>query len=49
MCRDAMLREESWGCHFREEHQTGEGEALRRDDRFAHVAVWRHIPESGSR
>ncbi|CAN5169385.1 MAG: fumarate reductase/succinate dehydrogenase flavoprotein subunit [Euzebyales bacterium] len=40
MCRDALYREESAGGHFREEHQTDEGEALRDDDRFAHVAAW---------
>ena len=40
MCRDALTRDESCGVHFREEHQTPEGEALRDDARFAHVAVW---------
>jgi succinate dehydrogenase / fumarate reductase, flavoprotein subunit len=40
MCRDALAREESCGCHFRVEHQTPDGEALRDDDAFAHVAVW---------
>jgi len=40
MCRDALAREESCGCHFREEHQTSDGEARRDDERFAHVAVW---------
>ncbi len=40
MCRDALYREESCGGHFREEHQTDDGEALRDDDRFAHVAAW---------
>lgn len=40
MCRDALTREESCGGHFREEHQTEEGEALRDDDKFAHVAAW---------
>jgi len=42
MVRDALLRDESCGCHFREEHQTKEGEALRDDARFAHVSVWEH-------
>jgi succinate dehydrogenase / fumarate reductase flavoprotein subunit len=42
MCRDALTRDESCGCHLREEHQTEEGEALRDDDRFAHVSVWEH-------
>ncbi|HET6437322.1 MAG TPA: fumarate reductase/succinate dehydrogenase flavoprotein subunit [Anaeromyxobacter sp.] len=40
ICRDALEREESCGGHFRVEHQTPEGEALRHDDRFAHVAAW---------
>ena len=40
MCRDALLREESCGAHFREEHQTEEGEAKRDDDAFSHAAVW---------
>jgi succinate dehydrogenase / fumarate reductase flavoprotein subunit len=40
MCLDALHRGESCGGHFREEYQTAEGEALRRDDEFAHVAVW---------
>src|SRR5262249_19602107 len=42
MCRDALAREESTGCHFREEHQTPEGEAKRDDERFCHVAVWEY-------
>ena len=42
MCLDALTREESCGCHFREEHQTEEGEALRDDENFAHVAVWKY-------
>ena len=33
-------RDESCGCHFREEHQTADGECQRDDDRFAHVAAW---------
>jgi len=40
MCRDALAREESCGCHFRVEHQTPDGEAQRDDETFAHVAVW---------
>ncbi|HUG31862.1 MAG TPA: fumarate reductase/succinate dehydrogenase flavoprotein subunit [Acidimicrobiia bacterium] len=40
MCVDALYREESCGGHFREEHQTEEGEALRDDENFAHVAAW---------
>ncbi|MDO8674940.1 MAG: fumarate reductase/succinate dehydrogenase flavoprotein subunit [Candidatus Omnitrophota bacterium] len=37
---DALQREESCGGHFREEYQTPEGEALRRDDQFSYVAAW---------
>jgi len=40
MMRDALHREESCGGHFREEHQTPEGEALRHDDKFSYVAAW---------
>ncbi|MEP7214737.1 MAG: fumarate reductase/succinate dehydrogenase flavoprotein subunit [Anaerolineaceae bacterium] len=40
MCRDALNREESCGGHFREEHQTPDGEALRDDENFAYVAAW---------
>jgi succinate dehydrogenase / fumarate reductase, flavoprotein subunit len=42
MCRDALMREESAGGHFREEHQSEEGEALRNDEDFAFVGVWEH-------
>jgi len=40
MCRDALVREESCGGHFRAEHQTEDGEALRNDEDFAHVSAW---------
>jgi succinate dehydrogenase / fumarate reductase flavoprotein subunit len=40
MVRDALFREESCGSHFREEHQTAEGEPLRNDRDFACVAAW---------
>ena len=40
MCRDALAREESCGCHFRVEHQTEDGEARRDDQVFSHVAAW---------
>ncbi len=40
LCQDALAREESCGGHFREEHQTPEGEAQRDDDNFAYVAAW---------
>jgi len=42
MCRDALHRDESCGCHFREEHQTAEGEALRNDENFANVSAWQY-------
>jgi len=42
MCRDALAREESAGGHFRAEHQTDEGEALRNDEDFCHAAVWEY-------
>ncbi|HLC43003.1 MAG TPA: fumarate reductase/succinate dehydrogenase flavoprotein subunit [Methylomirabilota bacterium] len=42
MCRDALARNESCGGHFREEHQTRDGEALRDDDHFAHVSAWEY-------
>ena len=40
MCLDALERDESCGGHFREEHQTPEGEAVRDDDKFASVFAW---------
>jgi succinate dehydrogenase / fumarate reductase, flavoprotein subunit len=42
MCEDALERNESCGGHFRTEHQTEEGEALRNDDEFCHVAAWQY-------
>jgi succinate dehydrogenase / fumarate reductase, flavoprotein subunit len=46
MCIDALNREESCGGHFREEHQTEEGEAKRDDVNFAYVAAWEYKGES---
>ncbi|MDI6401079.1 succinate dehydrogenase (quinone) flavoprotein subunit, partial [Balneolaceae bacterium ANBcel3] len=40
MARDALDREESCGGHFREEHQTEDGEAVRDDENFNHVSSW---------
>jgi succinate dehydrogenase / fumarate reductase flavoprotein subunit len=40
MCKDALERNESCGGHFREDHQTEEGEALRDDDNFKNVSAW---------
>jgi succinate dehydrogenase / fumarate reductase flavoprotein subunit len=45
MCIDAREREESCGGHFREEHQTGEGEARRDDEQFCNVSVWEYQGE----
>lgn len=40
MARDALTRDESCGCHFREEYQTSDGEAQRNDEDYAYVAAW---------
>ena len=40
MMLDALDRNESCGGHFREEYQTEDGEALRRDDEYAYVSAW---------
>ena len=40
MCHDALARDESCGAHFREEHQTADGEAVRDDERFCNVSAW---------
>ena len=42
LCRDALMREESCGGHFRVEHQTSEGEAKRDDEDFTFVGVWEY-------
>ncbi|MFN3323685.1 MAG: fumarate reductase/succinate dehydrogenase flavoprotein subunit [Bryobacteraceae bacterium] len=42
MCLDALTREESCGGHFREEHQTPDGEALRDDANYSFVSAWEH-------
>jgi succinate dehydrogenase / fumarate reductase flavoprotein subunit len=42
ICLDALERRESAGGHFREEFQTEEGEALRDDEHFCHVAAWEY-------
>ncbi|MFY9988318.1 MAG: fumarate reductase/succinate dehydrogenase flavoprotein subunit [Chthoniobacterales bacterium] len=47
MCLDALEREESCGAHFRVEHQTKDGEAIRNDEEFCHVAAWQYTgPDS---
>ncbi len=42
MCFDALDRDESCGAHFRVEHQTDEGEAMRDDDNYAYVSAWEY-------
>ncbi len=46
MCKDALMRNESCGGHFREEYQTPDGEALRDDENFMFVAAWKYNGES---
>jgi succinate dehydrogenase / fumarate reductase flavoprotein subunit len=48
LCRDALERDESCGGHFREEHQTPDGEALRDDRNFCHVSAWEWTGEGKS-
>ena len=45
MCLDALEREESCGAHFRVEYQTKDGEAVRNDTDFCHVAAWQYTGE----
>ncbi len=45
LCRDALSRDESCGCHFREEHVDAEGECDRNDDDYAYVAAWEYAGE----
>ncbi len=42
LVRDALMRQESCGAHFRTEYQTADGEALRNDADYAYVAVWEY-------
>ncbi len=46
MCKDALNRNESCGGHFREESQTPDGEADRKDNEYAYVAAWEYKGES---
>jgi succinate dehydrogenase / fumarate reductase flavoprotein subunit len=48
MCLDALDRSESCGGHFREEHQTPDGEAKRNDDAYAHVSAWEYTGPSSA-
>lgn len=45
MCRDALARDESCGCHLRDEHQTEENEAKRNDEDFTFVSVFEYKGE----
>ena len=45
MCQDALAREESCGCHLREEYQTEENEAKRNDEDFSFVSVFEYKGE----
>ena len=49
MIRDALAREESCGCHLREESQTAENEAKRDDANYSHVSVWEYQGEGSRR
>ncbi|MCJ7601529.1 MAG: fumarate reductase/succinate dehydrogenase flavoprotein subunit, partial [Desulfobulbaceae bacterium] len=42
MVTDALDREESCGCHLREESQTEENEAKRDDEKYAYVSAWEY-------
>ncbi len=46
ICRDALTRDESCGCHLRLEHTTEEGECKRNDEAFAHVAAWEYTGQT---
>jgi succinate dehydrogenase / fumarate reductase flavoprotein subunit len=46
LCIDALDRDESCGAHFREEHQTPEGEAQRNDEEYSYVAAWGYAGEN---
>lgn len=45
LCGDALQRAESCGCHYREEYQTPDGEALRDDENFSYVSAWEYAGE----
>jgi succinate dehydrogenase / fumarate reductase flavoprotein subunit len=49
MAKDALVREESCGGHFREEYQDAEGETLRDDENFAYVAAWEYNGSDASK
>jgi len=47
MALDALDRDESAGAHFRSEHQTEDGEALRDDERWTSTSAWEAPPPDG--
>lgn len=47
MAKDALDREESCGCHLREEYQSEEGEAIRNDEEYSYVAAWEYQGVNG--
>jgi len=47
MAIDALDRDESCGCHLREEYQSEEGEALRNDEEFSYVSAWKYEGVNG--
>jgi succinate dehydrogenase / fumarate reductase flavoprotein subunit len=48
MCLDALTRDESCGGHFRTEHQTPDGEALRNDEQYSFVSAWKYEGEGNA-
>src|SRR5258707_8486450 len=48
MVDDALNRAESCGGHFREESQTPDGEAMRKDDEFTYASTWQYQGENQS-
>ncbi len=48
MCLDALTRDESCGGHFRTEHQSPDGEALRNDEEFSFVSAWKYEGEGNT-
>ncbi|TVR32460.1 MAG: fumarate reductase/succinate dehydrogenase flavoprotein subunit [Balneolaceae bacterium] len=47
MAIDALDRDESCGCHLRDEFQTEEGEALRNDEKYSFVSAWEFLGVNG--
>lgn len=47
MALDALDRDESCGCHLRDEYQSEEGEAIRNDEDYSYVAAWEYLGVNG--